>query len=130
MKLNRAGTILSVGDVWAARDFYVKHFGFAVDAEYRDPDYVILVGGSMRLSLSQAGNEAADLPGYFQHPPRDPLAQSTILVFEVDNADTAYRELTEAGVAAASAVFRPPWGGGRFFLVDPDGYLVEIEEMS
>ena len=24
--------------------------------------------------------------------------------------------------------YEPPWGGCRFFCVDPDGYLVEIEE--
>ncbi len=24
--------------------------------------------------------------------------------------------------------FSPPWGGCRFFCVDPDGYLVEIEQ--
>jgi hypothetical protein len=26
------------------------------------------------------------------------------------------------------ADYRPPWGGSRFFCVDPDGYLVEIEQ--
>lgn len=130
MKLNRAGVILSVSDVWASRDFYVNHFGFVVDAEFREPDYVILVGAGMRLSLSQAGNEAADLPGHIQHPPRDPQNQATMLVVEVGDVDTAFRDLTDAGVVAASAVFRPPWGGGRFFAVDPDNYLIEVEEMA
>ena len=26
--------------------------------------------------------------------------------------------------------FAPPWGGCRFFCSDPDGYLVEIEEVA
>lgn len=130
MKLNRAGVILAVSDVWASRDFYVHHFGFSVDAEYRDPDYVILVGAGARLSLSVAGNEAQDLPGYRQHPPQDPTSQATMLVVEVDNVDDAYAALTSAGVTAASEVFRPPWGGGRFFALDPDGYLIEVEEMA
>lgn len=130
MKLKRAGVILSVKDVWASRDFYVKNFGFEVDAEYRDPDYVILVGAGMRLSLSRAGNEASDLPDYLQHPPEDARSQATMLVVEVDNVDEAYQALTKAGVKAASTVFRPPWGGGRYFALDPDNYLIEIEEMA
>lgn len=130
MKLNRAGVILSVKDVWASRDFYVNNFGFEVDAEYRDPDYVILVGAGMRLSLSRAGNEASDLPGYLQRPPEDARSQATMLVVEVDNVDEAYQALTKAGVKAASMVFRPPWGGGRYFALDPDNYVIEIEEMA
>ena len=27
-----------------------------------------------------------------------------------------------------AGIHHPPWGGSRFFCVDPDGYLVEIEE--
>lgn len=130
MKLKRAGVILSVKDVWASRDFYVKNFGFEVDAEYRDPDYVILVGAGMRLSLSRAGNQASDLPDYLQDPPEDARSQATMLVVEVDNVDEAYQALTKAGVKAASTVFRPPWGGGRYFALDPDNYLIEIEEMA
>lgn len=130
MKLKRAGVILSVKDVWASRDFYVKNFGFEVDAEYRDPDYVILVGAGMRLSLSRAGNEASDLPDYLQDPPEDARSQATMLVVEVDNVDEAYQALTKAGVKAASTVFRPTWGGGRYFALDPDNYLIEIEEMA
>lgn len=130
MKLNRAGTILSVSEIWKSRDFYVNHFGFVVDAEFHDPDYVILVGAGMRLSLSVAGNAAADLPGYLQYPPSDATKQATMLVVEVDNVDQAYEELTSAGVVVASSVFRPPWGGGRFFALDPDNYLIEVEEMA
>jgi len=25
---------------------------------------------------------------------------------------------------------QPPWGGCRFFFVDPDGHLVEIEQVA
>ena len=32
------------------------------------------------------------------------------------------------GVPFLAETYRPPWGGGRFFCVDPDGYLVEIEQ--
>ena len=31
-------------------------------------------------------------------------------------------------LAAPAEPFEPPWGGCRFFCIDPDGYLVEIEQ--
>ena len=44
--------------------------------------------------------------------------------------DPPYATLTAAGarISLAEQGYRPPWGGSRFFCVDPDGYLVEIEE--
>lgn len=126
----RAGVILSVSDVLASRDFYVNNFGFSIDAEYEDPAYVILMGAGMRLSLSQAWNAATDLPGYLQQPPANARSQATMLVFEVEDCDFAYETLRAAGVELASEVFRPPWGGGRFFALDLDNYLIEVEEMA
>jgi hypothetical protein len=35
--------------------------------------------------------------------------------------------VTRAGAILAET-YRPPWGGSRFFCVDPDRYLVEIEQ--
>jgi len=51
-----------------------------------------------------------------------------VLVLEVDDADAAHQELAGRGVAFLAEIYHPPWGGSRFFCVDPDGYLVEIEE--
>jgi catechol 2,3-dioxygenase-like lactoylglutathione lyase family enzyme len=45
----------------------------------------------------------------------------------VDDADAAHSELGEAGVPFLADIHHPLWGGSRFFCVDPDGYLVEIE---
>jgi hypothetical protein len=36
--------------------------------------------------------------------------------------------MTGFQVARAGAILGVAWGGSRFFCVDPDGYLVEIEE--
>ena len=44
------------------------------------------------------------------------------------DAEGARRELADRGVEFLADSYRPPWGGCRFFCVDPDGYLVEIEE--
>ena len=37
--------------------------------------------------------------------------------------------LSEArGAEMLAPPYSPPWGGHRFFVRDPDGYLVEVEQ--
>ena len=38
------------------------------------------------------------------------------------------RRLGAAGVGFLAEPFSPPWGGVRCFAVDPDSYLVELEQ--
>ena len=51
-----------------------------------------------------------------------------MLVVETDDARADHRRLAGEGVRFLAAPYEPPWGGCRFFCVDPDGYLVEIEQ--
>lgn len=129
-KFLRGGVILAVESVKRSTKFYADHFGFDVVMEFEAPDYAILHLNGMRLSFAEKGTEADDIPGHVHFPPSDVKNQPTMLVVEVENCDTAHAELSAAGVTMASDVFRPPWGGGRFFAVDPDGYLIEVEEMA
>ena len=57
---------------------------------------------------------------------RDQLGLTEVARYD----DPPYATLTAAGarISLAEQGYRPPWGGSRFFCVDPDGYLVEIEE--
>jgi len=48
--------------------------------------------------------------------------------FAAPDADLARKVLEARGVCFLADIYRPPWGGSRFFCVDPDGYLVEIEQ--
>jgi catechol 2,3-dioxygenase-like lactoylglutathione lyase family enzyme len=50
--------------------------------------------------------------------------------FEVEDARAEHRRLEGEGVRFLAEPYEPPWGGCRFFCVDPDGYLVEIEETA
>ncbi len=129
-EFRRGGVILAVDNVSRSTSFYSENLGFSVVQEFQSPDYAILHLNGMRLSFAEKGTEADDLPGHFHFPPSDVTNQPTMIVIEVDDCDTAYSALADAGVTIASAVFRPPWGGGRFFALDPDGYLIEIEEMA
>ena len=60
--------------------------------------------------------------------PDDRSKANVVLVLEVEDTDAVHRELAQEGVQFLSEPYAPPWGGSRFFCVDPDGYLVEIEQ--
>lgn len=124
----RAGAILAVADVDRSVAFYRDRIGFEVEAVYDDPPYATLVLAGTRLSLAEQGHPAEDRPGVEMTVPADPAQANVVLVVEVDDAHTEYGRLAEAGVPFLAGPYEPPWGGCRFFCVDPDGYLVEIEQ--
>jgi len=124
----RGGAILAVSDFQASLSFYRDRLGLEVEATYDDPPYATLVAGGARLSLAEQGHPADDRPGVTMTAPRDPSETNVVLVLEVDDAAAVHRELAADGVRFLAEPFSPPWGGMRFFCVDPDGYLVEIEQ--
>jgi catechol 2,3-dioxygenase-like lactoylglutathione lyase family enzyme len=126
--VSRAGAILAVADIPRSIAFYEK-LGFTVDATFDDPPYAILSQAGTRLSLAEQGHEAGDLPGVVPTPGGGDRP-AAMLVLEVDDCAAAHEELTSGGVEFASDVYRPPWGGARCFARDPDGYLIELEELA
>ena len=126
--VDRAGVILAVADVARSIAFYEK-LGFAVDATFDEPAYAILSQAGTRLSLAEQGHEAGDLPGVVPTAGQSGRP-SAMLVLEVGDCGAAHDELAAAGVEFVSEVYRPPWGGARCFARDPDGYLIELEELA
>jgi catechol 2,3-dioxygenase-like lactoylglutathione lyase family enzyme len=124
----RAGAILAVRDVEDSIAFYRDQIGFNVEAEYDDPPYATLELAGSRLSLAEQGHPADDRPGVEMTAPVDRSRAEVVLVVEVDDAKAEYERLGAAGVKFLAEPYEPPWGGCRFFCVDPDGYLVEIEQ--
>jgi catechol 2,3-dioxygenase-like lactoylglutathione lyase family enzyme len=56
-----------------------------------------------------------------------PEGRPAVLVFRVDDVDTAYADFVERGATAvAGPQDRPAWQVRSAHLSDPDGYLVEI----
>lgn len=125
----RFGAILAVADVGAASAWYRDNLGFSVDATFADPAYAILSLAGARLSLAEQGHPAEDRPGVELEAPADPARLQANLVIEVGDCRGAYAELRDRGVRFLTEPFSPPWGGARVFAVDPDGYLVELEEL-
>jgi catechol 2,3-dioxygenase-like lactoylglutathione lyase family enzyme len=124
----RAGAILAVADFEASLAFYRDRLGLDVVATYDDPPYATLLAGQTRISLAEEGHPAEDRPGVTMSAPRDPSQANIVLVLEVDDARAVHRELTAEGVRFLADPYEPPWGGCRCFCIDPDGYLVEIEQ--
>ena len=126
--VSRIGTILAVSDVPRSVAFYSGHLGFTVEATYDDPPYATLMRDGVRLSLAEQGHASVDRPGIIMAVPADPSQQSVVLVLEVSDARSAHATLASDGVPFLAEPYAPPWGGLRFFVVDPDGYLVEVEQ--
>ena len=124
----RAGVILAVSDVDRSVAFYRDALGFEVEAVYDDPPYATLALAGTRLSLAEQGHAAEDRPGVDLEAPADPSRTNALLVVEVTDARAEHERLGGLGVRFLADPYEPPWGGCRFFCVDPDGYLVEIEQ--
>jgi lactoylglutathione lyase len=124
----RAGVILAVRDVAASVAFYRDAVGFEVEAEFDDPPYASLALAGMRLSLAEQGHASEDRPGVEMTAPADPSQAAAVVVVEVDDARAEYTAMQAAGVRLLAEPYEPPWGGCRFFAIDPDGFLVEIEQ--
>jgi catechol 2,3-dioxygenase-like lactoylglutathione lyase family enzyme len=126
--VRRVGTILAVADVGRSVAFYTERLGFSIDALYDDPPYATLTREGVRLSLAEQGHPAPDRPGVTMVAPPDPSRLPVVLVLEVDDAAAIHGRLVTEGTRLLAEPYAPPWGGLRFFVVDPDGYLVEIEQ--
>lgn len=126
--VQRVGTILAVANVERSVEFYTERLGFRLEARYDDPPYATLERGGTRLSLAEQGHPAPDRPGVTMIAPPDPSRLPVVLVLEVDDARAVEAHLTAQGAALLADPYEPPWGGCRFFVADPDGYLVEVEQ--
>ena len=127
--ITRFGAILAVSDVARSAAFY-ERLGFSVEATYDGPPYTTLTLAGARLSLAEQGHDAEDRPGVALEAPADRSRQNVVLVLEVESAMAAYHALRDDGVEFLAEPYSPPWGGHRCFAVDPDGYLVELEQLA
>lgn len=121
---------LGVASVEKSVDFYRSSFGFSVEQRFDEPPYATVRLGSLRLSFSQVGYDFPDLLGARMAVGAAARTVAAMVVLEVQDARRAWDDLREIGLSALSEPWEPPWGGCRFFLTDPDGYLVEVEQVS
>jgi len=118
--VTRAGAIPAVSDFERSLAFYRDTLALGVEAVYEDPPYATLTAAGARISLAEQGHAAEDRPGVDMAAAADPSRADVVLVLEVADARAVHAQLESEGVRFLASPFEPPWGGCRFFCVDPD----------
>ncbi|VAV91282.1 hypothetical protein MNBD_ACTINO01-735 [hydrothermal vent metagenome] len=128
--LDEVGTVLAVSDFEASLEFYTKNLGLEPVLMFDDPPFAILGRDSFRLCLAEEGHPADDCPGVVMRALSEAGTPPVRFVLWVPDCVSAYEALVEEGVRFLAPPSSPPWGGMRCFFFDPDGYLIELEELA
>ena len=108
-----------------ARDFYVKHLGFAVvfEADWYVQLHAPREGGGkpIELAFMQPNQES-------QPPPLHPAFNGVGVIFtlEVAEPDALYQAVRNAGCEIVVELRDEPWGQRHFLIRDPAGNLVDL----
>lgn len=116
--------VLVVGDLDRALAFYCETLGLVL--AHRSDPYAQLDTGRTRLAFYER-DAMSDTLGFEAGRP-DPRAPGFELGFKVDECDTAYEELVDAGVESVAPPTDRPWGQRTAYVRDPDGHLVELAQ--
>lgn len=103
-----AGLTLHVRDVERSRDFYRKIPGFK-QAAHRPGQFALFEVGGGLLGLLQLPK-----PGFH-------------IEIDVADIDEMHDRLVAAGLEPRGEPRERPWGERTFNLVDPDGYVLEVQ---
>jgi uncharacterized glyoxalase superfamily protein PhnB len=125
MKIMDSYPLLTVRDMCASRDFYVKHFGVGVIFE---ADWVTMLGDPETGKIA-IGFMTPDHP---TNPPGPEVfdGKGMIVTIQVRNAAKACAALKEEGVHIFYDLKEEPWGQRRFTLTDPSGVIVDVVEQT
>jgi catechol 2,3-dioxygenase-like lactoylglutathione lyase family enzyme len=103
------GLTLHVRDLERSRDFYRAIPGFK-PAAHRPGQFALFEVGGGLLGLLQLPK-----PGFH-------------IEIDVSDLDQMHQRLAAAGLQPSSEPRVRPWGERTFNLVDPDGYVLELQE--
>jgi uncharacterized glyoxalase superfamily protein PhnB len=109
----------------AARDFYVQHLGFHVvfDADWYVQLHAPRADGGVPLEIVFMSPDLCSQP----FPLRSAFnGQGMLMTIEVNDVDTLYARLREAGHEMVLELQDEPWGQRHFLLRDPSGTLLDV----
>jgi catechol 2,3-dioxygenase-like lactoylglutathione lyase family enzyme len=111
MTVRRVMPILTVPDLDAARDIYVRILGLR---EVMNLGWVVtLADDELRHQVSLMTRDAT--------APVNPNVS-----IEVDDVDAAYQAAVAAGLEIVHPLSREEWGVRRFFFADPAGNVINV----
>lgn len=116
---------LVVQDLDRSRDFYVSLLGME---EVARPAFSFpglwFQAGSTQIHLIESNADSGP-PGHAIDPGAR-ISRTHHLAFEVDDAHAAAATLQERGLSLADGPKQRPDGPTQVYVLDPDGYLVEL----
>ncbi|MBO8198284.1 VOC family protein [Streptomyces smyrnaeus] len=122
MQLSTTTLSLTVDDVAASRDFFVRHFGYKTTVEADGFASLSHEGPAVDLVFLARGIEVL--------PPdqRDQHAAGLILAFTVTGLEAEQERLRAEGAPITMPLREDPWGERLFQTKDPNGVVVQLVE--
>jgi uncharacterized glyoxalase superfamily protein PhnB len=126
MRVRDLYPLITTPALFAARDFYVRHFGFTVLFE---ASWCVYLAGE----ADGEGRGAVLAFLHPDHPSRPPGPEpfdgrGVTVTIEVADARAAYAALTQGGAPIIHPLTDEDWGQRRFVTRDPAGVLVDVVE--
>lgn len=116
---------LFVGDLTAARAFYVHVFGWAV--VYEDDVSTVMKMRNIMINLLKR-SEARELVAPLELSALS-VGPNMLLTVRVDNVDAVCAQLREHGVSLLNGPLDRPWGRRTAAFSDPDGNVWEVAQV-
>jgi uncharacterized glyoxalase superfamily protein PhnB len=121
MNITASAISLNVSDARASAAFLEQHFGFAVEMSAE---------GFVSLTRPDAGFNVIFLDvglGSFKPKSHAGAARDGVLLaFVVDDIETEWARVCEAGLEVATPIETEPWGERYFQVLDPNGIVIQL----
>lgn len=108
-----------VSDLTRALAFYQGALGLELEFTAPEHGYASLSAGPVRLGLAVPGVGQENLVG-----------RHTGVGFDVANLEAEHTRLSGLGVEFSMPPSRQPWGGFMALVLDPDGNVFYLDEIS
>ncbi|UVD80481.1 VOC family protein [Myroides albus] len=118
-------TIMYVVDVEATIQFYEQAFGFVRKFVTPEQDYGELISGDTTIAFAHIDLASSNLSkGYQQVNKEKPFGIE--LGFVVDDVLSAIEKVEQAGGTIHESVTVKPWGQTVGYVLDNNGFLIEL----
>ena len=121
-----AYAILYVKDVPATIEFYERAFGFQRKFIAPENDYGELQSGQTALAFASEDLGKSNFSEGYQLSSRDQKPFGVELAFTTEDIEADFQKAVEAGAAEYEAIVQKPWGQKVGYLIDLNGFLIEI----